>query len=84
MALATSAVLATSGEFWGPLGGPQWWMHTLRSVHDRSCSLGANENSCDRAVGERCHDEDIMANVFDGGFTMPSLCLQETLLQCDR
>ena len=51
MALAMSAVLAMSGEFWGPLGCPQQWMHTLRSVHNRSCSLGANENSCDRAVG---------------------------------
>ena len=30
MALATSVVLATSGKSWGPLGGPQRWMHTVR------------------------------------------------------
>ena len=30
------------------------WMHTLRSVHNCSCSLPANENSCDKAVGCPC------------------------------
>ena len=49
-----SAVLAMYGEFWGPLGAPQLWMHTLRSVHDHCHLLGANENSCDRAVGCPC------------------------------
>ena len=58
--LAAHAVACCSGwlcpvdKFWGPLGGPQWWMHTLRSVHNRYRSLGANGNSCDRAVGCPC------------------------------
>ena len=58
--LAAHAVACCSGwlchadKFWGPLEGPQWWMHTLRSVHNHSCSLPANENSCDRAVGCPC------------------------------
>ena len=56
MVLVMSAVLSMSGKFWGPLGGPQQWMHALRSVHNHShsCSLGANKNSCDRAIGCPC------------------------------
>ena len=24
---------AVPGKLWGPLEGPQWWLHTLRSMH---------------------------------------------------
>ena len=49
-----SSWLCPVDKFWGPSEGPQRWMHTLRSVHNRSCSLGANGNCCDRAVGCLC------------------------------
>ena len=59
--LAAHAVACCSGwlcpadKFWGPFEGPQQWMHTLRSVHDHSHSLGVNGNSCDKVVGCPCH-----------------------------
>ena len=49
-----SSWLCPVDKFWGPLGGPQRWMHTLRSVHNHYHSLGTNGNSCDRAVGCPC------------------------------
>ena len=58
--LAVHAVACCSGwlsladKFWGPLGGPQWWMHTPWSVHHRSHLMGANRNSCGKAVGCPC------------------------------
>ena len=52
--LGADAAYAAPKKSWGPLECPQQWMHTLRSVHNHSCSLPANENSCDRAVGCPC------------------------------
>ena len=49
-----SSWLCPIDKFWGPSEGPQWWMHTLRSVHNRSHLLGVNRNSCDRAVSCPC------------------------------
>ena len=55
MQLHAAVAGCPADKFWGPFEGPQWWMHTLRSVHNHSHSLGANRDSCDRAIGCPCH-----------------------------